>query len=108
MGRADDSTRSTIDERRPRPFGTEEALPIMSRRKPLAALAAVTAALALAVPAASAGAATFPTTVAYTPPVYLCSLLVFQLRAAEATGNTLMANLLGQTLMDVGCGGAAI
>jgi peptidoglycan/LPS O-acetylase OafA/YrhL len=80
----------------------------MSRRKPLAALAAVTAALAIAVPTATASAATFPTPIAYTPPTYLCSLLVWQLRAAEATGNTLMANLLGQTLMDVGCGGAAI
>jgi hypothetical protein len=50
------SARSAIERRQPRPSGMEEALPIMSRRKPLAALAAVTAALAVAVPAGSASA----------------------------------------------------
>jgi hypothetical protein len=86
-------------------------------RKPLAALAAVTAALALAVPAASANAATFgpgpvvPTAVvspAYTPSAALCSMLVFQLNGAELTGNPILVNAIGGTLMDLGCGGAAI
>ena len=90
----------------------------MSQRKPLAALAAVTAALALVVPAASASAATtfgpgpvVPRPIVspvYTPPAALCSTLVFQLNVAELTANTIMANAIGATLMDVGCGGAAI
>jgi hypothetical protein len=86
-------------------------------RKPLAALAAVTAALALAVPAASASAATFGPGPAvpgpivspvYTSSAALCSMLVFQLNAAELTGNPILANAIGGTLMDMGCGGAAI
>ncbi|MDQ1682393.1 MAG: hypothetical protein QOH99_934 [Frankiaceae bacterium] len=90
----------------------------MSQRKPLAALAAVTAALALGVPAASASAATFgPGPVAvprpvlspvYTPSAVLCSTLVFQLNVAELAANPILANAIGGTLMDVGCGGAAI
>jgi hypothetical protein len=89
----------------------------MSHRKPLAALAAVTAALALAVPAASASAATFgpgpvvPRPIVspvYTPSAALCSMLVFQLNVAERAGNPILANAIGATLMDVGCGGAAI
>jgi hypothetical protein len=89
----------------------------MSRRKPLAGLAAVTAALALAVPAASASAATFgpgpvvPRPVispVYTPSAVLCSTLVFQLRVAELAGNPILSNAIGATLMDMGCGGAAI
>jgi hypothetical protein len=89
----------------------------MSRRKPLAGLAAVTAALALAVPAASASAATFgpgpvvPRPVVspvYTPSAMLCSALVYQLNFAESAGNPILANAIGGTLMDLGCGGAAI
>jgi hypothetical protein len=89
----------------------------MSQRKPLAALAAVTAALALAVPAASASAATFgpgpvvPRPVVspvYTPSALLCSTLVYQLRVAELVGNPILANAIGGTLMNIGCGGAAI
>jgi hypothetical protein len=89
----------------------------MSRRKPLAALAAVTAALALAVPAASASAATFgpgpaiPRPIvspAYTASAALCSSLVYQLNFAELTANPILANAIGATLMDIGCGGAAI
>ena len=88
----------------------------MSQRKPLAALAAVTAALALVVPAASASAATFgpgpvvPRPVVspvFTPSAVLCSTLVFQLNLAEL-GNPILANAIGGTLMDMGCGGAAI
>jgi hypothetical protein len=80
-------------------------------------MAAVTTALALAVPAASASAATFgpgpvvPRPVigtAYTPSAVLCSMLVYQLNAAELTGNPILANAIGGTLMDMGCGGAAI
>jgi hypothetical protein len=87
----------------------------MSRRKPLAALAAVTAALALAVPAASASAATtVPTAsigvsggglVAGSLP---CQLLVGQLQFAEQTGNTVYANVIANVLLYSGCGGAAI
>jgi hypothetical protein len=89
----------------------------MSQRKPLAALAAVTAALALAVPAASASAATFgpgpvvPRPVVspvFTPSAVLCSTLVYQLRVAELVGNPFLANAIGGTLMNIGCGGAAI
>jgi hypothetical protein len=88
----------------------------MSQRKPLAALAAATAALALVVPAASASAATFRPVVVprpvvspvYTPSAVLCSTLVFQLNVAELAANPIMANAIGATLMDVGCGGAAI
>jgi hypothetical protein len=91
----------------------------MSQRKPLAALAAVTAALALVVPAASASAATTfgpgPVVVprpivspVYTPSAVLCSTLVFQLNVAELAANPIAANAIGATLMDVGCGGAAI
>jgi hypothetical protein len=90
----------------------------MSQRKPLAALAAVTAALAVAVPAASASAATFgpgPVVVprpvvspVFTPSALLCSGLVYQLNLAELTGNPILVNAIGATLMDVGCGGAAI
>ena len=89
----------------------------MSQRKPLAALAAVTAALALAVPAASASAATFgpgpvvPRPVVspvFTPSAVLCSTLVYQLRVAELVGNPFLASAIGGTLMNIGCGGAAI
>jgi hypothetical protein len=89
----------------------------MSQRKPLAALAAVTAALALVVPAASASAATFgPGPVVprplvspvYTPSAVLCSSLVLQLNVAELAANPILANAIGGTLMDMGCGGAAI
>jgi hypothetical protein len=89
----------------------------MSQRKPLAALAAATAALALVVPAASASAATFgpgpvvPRPVVspvYTPSAVLCSTLVYQLNVAELVGNPILANAIAGTLMDVGCGGAAI
>jgi hypothetical protein len=89
----------------------------MSQRKPLAALAAATATLALVVPAASAGAATFgPGPVVpkpfvspvYTPSAVLCSTLVYQLRVAQLVGNPILANAIAGTLMGVGCGGAAI
>jgi hypothetical protein len=80
-------------------------------------LAAATAALALVVPAASASAATFgpgpvvPRPVVrpvYTPPAVLCSTFVYQLNIAELAGNPILANAIGGTLMNLGCGGAAI
>jgi hypothetical protein len=89
----------------------------MSRRKPLAALAAISVAAGAVVPAASASAATpaptgatrsIVTHIPYTPPPFLCSALVYQLRGALATGHPILANLLAQTLMNIGCGGAAI
>jgi hypothetical protein len=92
-------------------------LPVMSLRKPLSALAAVTAALALAVPATSASAA--PTAPAphsafigaggrLVPGSLPCRLLVWQIRGAVLTGNTVWANLLSNVFLYSGCGGAAI
>jgi hypothetical protein len=89
----------------------------MSRRKPMAALAAVTAALAVAVPAASASAA--PTERTVSPRVFVtpnlfgsgslyCDVLVGELRLAAATGNIWLENGLGSVLLYSGCGGAAI
>jgi hypothetical protein len=88
----------------------------MSRRKPLAALAAVTAALAVAVPAANASAAT--TAPVRTPYIGLggglvagslpCQILVDQLRFAATTGNVPAENFLGEVFVYSGCGGAAI
>jgi hypothetical protein len=88
----------------------------MSRRKPLAALAAVTASLALVIPAANAGAATTPVVVpspvvsqvGYPPSPLLCRMLVLQLQAAMRAGNPFLVNALARTLMYMGCGGAAI
>jgi hypothetical protein len=34
--------------------------------------------------------------------------LVYQLRVAELVGNPILANAIGGTLMNIGCGGAAI
>jgi hypothetical protein len=90
----------------------------MSPRKPLAASAAVTAALALAIPAASANAAT--TTHAVRTPASLgvggqlspgslgCGFLVSQLPFAQRPGNTLYLNFIANVLLYSGCGGAAI
>ena len=44
----------------------------------------------------------------YTPSAALCSMLVYQLNAAELAGNPILANAIAGTLMDMGCGGAAI
>jgi hypothetical protein len=88
----------------------------MSRRKPLAALAAVTAALALAVPVASASAATtvparatsIGVGASLAPGALECQILVGQLRFAQLTGNTVYANVVANVLLYSGCGGAAI
>jgi hypothetical protein len=89
----------------------------MSQRKPLAALAAGTAALALVVPAASASAAT-TTPAVRTASIGVggrlvsgslpCQILVGQLRFAALTGNVPAQNLLGAVFVYSGCGGAAI
>jgi hypothetical protein len=80
-------------------------------------LAAVTAALALAVPAASAGAAsTAPAVRAASigvggldvPGSLPCQILFGQLRGAYLSGNTVWANLLSTVFIYSGCGGAAI
>jgi hypothetical protein len=83
----------------------------MSRRKLLALLASMTAALAIALPA-SASAATVPVV----PPVSLglqsgslpCLLLVGQIQLAAQVGNTVWANVLSNVFVYSGCGGAAI
>ena len=84
-------------------------------RKPTAALAAVTAAAAIAAPAASASAASTRgiatpraaiARVPFTPPFGLCEALVLQIRA-NVVVNPLLANLLSQTFINLGCGGAA-
>jgi ABC-type sugar transport system substrate-binding protein len=82
----------------------------MSHRKLLAALAAITAALALAVPLASASAATTAPalpTVAVAPPPPICVLLQQQIRFATQTGNTLLANLLSRVFVLMRCSGPA-
>ncbi len=89
----------------------------MSLRKSLAPLAGVTAALALAVPMASASAATtvpaLPTTPAVVggllaPGSLPCVLLIQQVRFALLTGNSVWANFLSNAFVRSGCGGAAI
>jgi hypothetical protein len=89
----------------------------MSRRKLVAPLAAVTAALALAVPAADASAATTAPAVPtasigfgshLTPGPLRCEMLVGELRFAALSGNTLWANYVARVLQYSGCGGAAI
>jgi len=88
----------------------------MSRAKPLAALAAVTAALALAVPATSASAApsghAVRTASLGVPHLVAgpltCGFLVGELRFAELSGNALWVNSIGNVLLYSGCGGAAI
>jgi hypothetical protein len=87
----------------------------MFRPKPVAALA-VTAALAVAAPVTAASAATPERAaraqviqpIAFTPPASFCLGLAVQAQGAVLTGNPTLANLLGQTLLLVGCGGAAI
>jgi hypothetical protein len=89
----------------------------MSRKRPLAALAAVMAALALAVPAANASAATTGHAVRtasigagprFVAGPLTCRILVGELRFATLSGNTLWVNYLGRVLQYSGCGGAAI
>jgi hypothetical protein len=95
----------------------------LSQRKPLAALAAGTAALALALPVASASAATippvpvfptvsFPTVTfptisgLFTPGSLPCQLLDRELRLANQIGNTTWTNVVTNVFGFTGCGGA--
>jgi hypothetical protein len=89
----------------------------MSVRKPMAALAAVTAALAVAVPAASASAATTTPAArgAFIPPTgglvagsLPCQVLVGELRFASLERNIWLEDYLGNVFVYSGCGGAAI
>jgi hypothetical protein len=85
----------------------------MSPRKPLAALAAVTAAVAVAVPTTSASAAVpapvpAPHLVPFTPPAFLCNALAVQVGVALRAGNPILAGLLVRTSVLIGCGGAAL
>jgi hypothetical protein len=87
----------------------------MSRRKPLAAAAAIMAALALAAPVASASPAkstpkrTKPATSARpfppSPNLLLCRLLARQYEFAVAIGNPILANLIARTSNLQGCSG---
>jgi hypothetical protein len=79
----------------------------MSRRKPLAAVAAVTAALAVAVPAASASAAT---TTASTVDPTVCQLLnttAGPFGPAQYVGGASLVTVLNNTGASVGCAPAA-
>jgi hypothetical protein len=87
----------------------------MSTRQPVAALAAVTAALALAAPTANASAATGAPAVRtalgvprLTAGPLTCRFLVGELRFAMLTRNTAGVNFIANVLLYSGCGGAAI
>ena len=94
----------------------------MSRRKPLAVLAVLAAALAIAIPVASAGAATSSVatktavtrtaTIARTAPAarqaqfgpgFICVLLAGSRARAILSGNLILAGLLRRTMMILGC-----
>jgi hypothetical protein len=76
------------------------------RRKPIAALAAVSAAAALAVPAASANAETPPPTT-FTPPTFVCETLTEDIQLALDAGDQLAADLISDTFDAIGCGDTA-
>jgi spermidine/putrescine-binding protein len=83
----------------------------MHRRKSLPALAAVTAVLALAVPAANASAATTTANVGTASSAIdptACQLLVFTLQGAQFFQQAGLANVLSNVSIQSGCGGAAI
>jgi hypothetical protein len=76
----------------------------MPHRKLLAALAAVTASLALAVPMAIGSVATTaPTVPAASTPSRICVLLQQQIQYETQTGNTQLANLLSRVAVFMGC-----
>ena len=83
----------------------------MARRKPMAGLAALMTAGALAVPAASASAQIAPNPLSPIPgtPYYAtCHGLVNQVQFALAVANPQLANAYALTFIYLGCGGAAI
>jgi hypothetical protein len=88
----------------------------MSRHKPLAALAAVTAAVAVAVPAATATAATTAPAVrtaligfphigfpAFGPTSLTCQTMYALFRHAGMTGNTALINAVFNQILLLGC-----
>jgi hypothetical protein len=86
----------------------------MSRRKPLAALAAITVGLAVAVPAAGASAATAapprpaflpkpPGIPPFSPPSSICAILLGLQQHATQTGNAGLATILASTISHLGC-----
>jgi hypothetical protein len=87
----------------------------MSRHQPMAALAALIATLAVALPASNASAAT-PVAWPASPGAYgffapgssSCQALIRQVRFAVAIGNNPLANLYSNAFISSGCGGAAI
>jgi hypothetical protein len=85
----------------------------MSRRKPLAALAAVTAAMAVALPTASASAVPVAPAVPRAPILFgpgslYCNIVYRELTFAAATRNIPAQTFLGNVFVYSGCGGAAI
>ncbi|MDX6466779.1 MAG: hypothetical protein QOI27_1819 [Gaiellaceae bacterium] len=85
----------------------------MTRRKPVAVLATVAAALAVALPASASAATSVPTV----PSIgggssllqsQVCPLLISQLQIAETIGNAQLLSLTSNLLFDLGCGGPAI
>jgi hypothetical protein len=76
---------------------------MVSRYKPLAGFAAVTAALAIAVPAASASAAT-PTTPIVDPTVcHLLNIAMGPFGPTSLTGSASLADVLAHAGATVGC-----
>jgi hypothetical protein len=85
----------------------------MSHHKPVAALAAVASALAVALPASASAATSVPTFPAIGGGSGLlqsqvCPLLISQLQIAEVIGNAQLLNLTSSLLLNLGCGGPAI
>jgi hypothetical protein len=91
---------------------------MMFPRRTLAAAAALASTLAIAAPVASARVERTPVThkgkahkaapPAATPGAPICVLLLRQLQFAQSTGNPILINLVGRTMLILGCGGAAI
>ena len=84
----------------------------MSRSKSVAALAVVTAAIAVAAPTADAATAPVAPFAAPTfrllPGSLPCQLLIGQVQLAYASGNLAYASVVSNAFIRSGCGGAAI
>ena len=80
----------------------------MFRRKLIAGVAALTAAGAIAIPAASASAQPVPVACGGEYQCGFCRALVGQIQFADATGNLAWASVLGNVFVYSHCGGAAI
>jgi hypothetical protein len=75
----------------------------MRRKTPLAAVAAVTAAIAVAVLPANASAQTFPFPITIPPQV--CDALQQQAQAWNAAGFSAVGDLITEIAKDIGCTG---